>query len=185
MARQNPFGVVTLPVPNQSSQALAGEGAFYQRIIQHGGLQKLCCASMYNYDSPPYLRMPPEGRQFQQISSVTLPAATGVDIPVTTVNVPVGYDGVISSIANFWTGTTLVEGSGDIVWRIKVGNRWARDLGQITTTLGSLTSPCPVFRGGIRISSQQVVTYYVNVPTTSSLTGGNVVCALFGWFYPV
>jgi hypothetical protein len=171
--------------PNAASRCLTRQQALYELIIQRGGLQKLCCVQQYKYASPPWLKMPGEGRQYQEINSITLPANDGVDYTVTQFKVPTGYDGVITSITNFWTGAELVEGSGDIFWRLLIARRWARNLGSIDTTLGSLTSPCPLFRGGIRVCAGQTITYLVNVPVASGLAGGRVVCGVFGWFYPI
>jgi hypothetical protein len=171
--------------PNAASKCLDREQALYELIIRKGGLQKLCCVSQYKYATPPWLKMPGEGRQYQEIDSIPLPANDGLNHVVTQFVVPTGYDGVITSIANFYTGVGFVEGSGDLVWRLLIARRWARNLGNIDTTLGSLTSPCPLFRGGIRVFSDQLITYYVNVPVASALVGGRVVCGVFGWFYPV
>jgi hypothetical protein len=168
---------------NAADAVLTGEVRLYTNIINAGGLQKICCPSKYVYDKPPYLVMPPEARQYQEINSIPLPANNGTDTLVNTFKVPTGYDGVITSIAHYWTGAGLVEGSGDLVWRVKIQNHWARNLGNINTTLGSLTSPCPLFRGGIRLTSQQTINYYVNHAVASGLAGGRIVCAVFGWFY--
>ncbi len=171
--------------PNAAAKRLDREYDLFVRIAGSGGLQQICCPPSYLYEKPPYLVMPPEGRQYQEINSIALPANNGTDTVVTTFKVPTGYDGVITSIVNMYTGAGFVEGSGNLTWRIMVGRRWGRNLGSIQTTLGSLTSPCPLFRGGIRVCSQQVCTYYVNHAVASALAGGRIVCAFFGWFYPI
>jgi hypothetical protein len=137
------------------------------------------------YKDPPWLKMPPEGRQYQEINSIVTPAADSTDYTVTEFKVPTGYDGVITSIANFYTGVGFVEGSGDIVWRVQIGNAWCRNFGNIETTLGSLTSPCPLFRGGVRVYSNQTIRYSTSIPIGSLIAGGRIVCAVFGWYYPV
>lgn len=175
----------TVASPNTADRLLFDEGVMFERIRRAGGLQKICCPAKYVYDKPPYLVMPPEARQYQEINSIPLPAANGTDTVVNTFKVPTGYDGVITSIAHYWTGAGFVEGSGDLIWRIKLQNRYARNLGNVDTTLGSLTSPCPLFRGGVRVYSQQQITYYVNHSLASGLAGGRIVCAVFGWFYPM
>jgi hypothetical protein len=171
--------------PNLSAQCLVRQQAMYELIVSKGGLQKLCCVGQYKYSSPPWLKMPAEGRQYQEINSIAFPANDGTNYVVVQFKVPTGYDGVITSITNFYTGVGFVEGSGDLVWRLLIGRRWARNLGSIDTTLGSLTSPCPLFRGGIRVTSNQLITYYTSVPVASALAGGRVVCGVFGWYYPI
>lgn len=171
--------------PNVCSKTLGKREQLWRRIGEAGGLQKICCHNRKVYQEPPWLRMPPDGRQYQEIGSISTPAADGNNYSVHSFKVPTGYDGVITSVANFYTGAGFVEGSGDIVWRMLIGRAWCRNFGNIETTLGSLTSPCPLFRGGVRIYSEQVVNYYVNIPIGSPIAGGRIVCAFFGWFYAV
>ena len=131
--------------------------------------------------------MPSEGRRYQQIGSILLPIAEGADNLVTTFQVPTGYDGVIVSIVNMYTGAGFVEGSGDLHYRIQINRRWLKDYGDIQTTLGTVASPCMIYRGGVKLRTQEVVQYWVQLgagalgrldPT------GRLVCAFFGWFYP-
>jgi hypothetical protein len=178
-----PFAPVMRP-PNECDLLLRKEGALWSMIQAQGGLQKICCPQTPSYDKPPYLIMPPQGRQYQEINSIPLPPNNGLDVLVTEFFVPTGYDGVITSVTNFYTGAGFVEGSGDLTWRIQVGLRWARNFGNIETTLGSLASPCPLFRGGLRLTAEQRVRYFVNHAAGSGLAGGRVICAFFGWFYP-
>lgn len=178
-----PFAPV-MRKPNECDAALRDESLLWLQIQKLGGLQKICCPQSTTYDKPPYLIMPPQGRQYQEIDSIPLPAANGVDTLVAEFFVPTGYDGVITSVTNFYTGAGFAEGSGDLSWRIRVGLRWARNFGNIQTTLGSLASPCPLFRGGLRLVAEQRVQYWVNHAIGSGLAGGRIVCAFFGWFYP-
>jgi hypothetical protein len=104
-----------------------------------------------------------------------------------TVQVPTGYDGVIVSVINMFTGPGFVEGSGDLHYRIRINRRWLKDYGDIQTTLGTVASPCMIYRGGVKLRTHEVVQYWVQLgagalgrldPT------GRIVCAFFGWFYP-
>lgn len=160
------------------------ESGMMRAIVANGGLKALCCPTARNWDKPPYLVMPEDARQFQVINSISLPAAGDPESTVTEMVVPVGYEGVITSVVNYWTGTGFVDGSGDLIWRIKIGPVYARDFGQILTSLGSLTSPCTLFRGGLRLRSFQRVQYRFEHDSGSALSGGRIVCAFLGWFYP-
>jgi hypothetical protein len=174
--------------PNPFTQCLYRERDLWDHIVSQGGLTRLCCPSMPGKgDPPPWVAMPSEGRRYQQIGSILLPAVEGTDFLVTTFQVPVGYDGVIVSIVNMFTGAGFVEGSGDIHYRIQINRRWLKDYGDIQTTMGTVASPCMIYRGGVRLRTQEVVRYWVNLgagalgrldPT------GRIVCAFFGWFYP-
>lgn len=171
--------------PNGCAKTLERRAHLWKVIGDMGGLQKICCHNQKVYQEPPWLKMPAGGRQYQEIGSIPTPANDGANHVVHQFKVPTGYDGVITSVANFFTGAGFLEGSGDIVWRVTIGRAWCRNFGSIDTTLGSLTSPCPLFRGGVRVYSEQVVQYLVNIPVASAIAGGRIVCAFFGWFYSV
>ena len=141
-------------------------------------------SSRYREDQPPWLVMPPNAVPFQKFNSIPLPAANGNDVAVLQFAVPQGYDGVISSLVQQYTGTGFVDGSGDLKWRIRIGDRWAEDMGNMITQLGSLQSPYQIYRSGIRLRDRDAVSYVVNHATGSSLTGGRIVCGCFGWYYP-
>lgn len=173
--------------PNPFTQCLYREQSLWSRIAMEGGLHKLCCPSTPTDQPPPWVAMPSAGRHFQEIGSIILPLAEGVDNLVTTVAVPTGYDGVIVSVMNMYTGGGFVEGSGDLHFRIQINRRWLKDYGDIRTTLGSVAAPYAIYRSGIRLRTHEVVRYWVNLgagalgrldPT------GRIVCGFFGWFYP-
>lgn len=173
--------------PNPSTERLYREQGLWKEIGARGGLQGLCCPSMPKDQPPPWVAMPSSGRRFQQIGSIVLPAVAGVDNLVTTFAVPTGYDGVIVSIVNMFTGTGFVEGSGDLHYRIQINRRWLKDYGDIQTTLGTVASPSMIYRGGVRLRTQEVIGYWVQI-TAAGLGNldptGRIVCAFFGWFYP-
>lgn len=138
----------------------------------------------YRYEQPPWLVMPSNAQPFQKFDSIALPTNNGLDYTVTKFTVPQGYDGVITNIVQHYTGTGFVDGSGDLKWRIRIGDRWAEDMGNMITQLGSLQSPYQIYRSGIRLKSGDNVRHIVNHSTASTLSGGRIICGLFGWFYP-
>jgi hypothetical protein len=130
--------------------------------------------------------MPPEGQRLNKIGNINLPVAEGVETPVITFQVPPGYDGVIVNPVNEYTGTGFFEGSGDIVWRIRLNRRYVKDYGNIQTTLGSLTLPMSAQTHTIRLESNQIVTYTATLGAGAlgRLNGGKIICAIIGWTYP-
>lgn len=147
----------------------------------------MCCPAAWSGDTPPWIVMPPQGIRLQQTSAIALPGVENVDTPVVTFTMPEGYDGVITLHFQFYTGTGFVEFSGDLNWRISL-NRWfVKDYGNMESSLGNLQTPIPLNRGGIRLKSNQKVVYSVNLGTGAlgRLTGGKVICGLFGWRYPI
>lgn len=173
--------------PNPATECLYREQSLWKEIAARGGLQGLCCPTKPKGGAPPWVAMPSEGRRFQQIGSIILPVVANTDTLVTTLAVPTGYDGVIVSVVNMFTGTGFVEGSGDLHYRIQINRRWLKDYGDIQTTMGTVASPCMIYRGGVKLRTQEVVRYWVSVTAAglgNLLPGGRIVCAFFGWFYP-
>ncbi len=170
--------------PNEFNLCLEDEAVIWQRIRQYGGLRAICPGTRYM--EPPWVRMPPQGKRFSKISSITLPSNDGADHLVTQFFVPTGYDGCIAGVVNMYTGMGFNEGSGDLTWRIQLNQRYVKDFGAITTTIGSLQTPYSVPTGQILVQSRQLVSYYVNrsVASFGNLNGGRVICALFGWWWP-
>jgi hypothetical protein len=118
----------------------------------------------------------------------------GLDTVVLQMRVPLGYDGVIQDIVLNFGGAGFIEGSGDITWRVaadylpvgglQTGGRYLRDMGNVTTSIGSLTQPSPVPRGGLRIYSYDLVTIYCSIAPAAVVANGNIITSLGGWFWP-
>lgn len=171
--------------PNMFNLMLDCEAQVWNSIIARGGISKLCPGMGTIYDQPPWVKMPAQGRRFSKISSIPIPLVGqfGTDVLVTSFIVPQGWDGVIASTVNQFTGLNFNEGSGDISWRLQINQRYVKDMGNIQVTLGTTTQPWPVNGGSIRLVSRQLVQFFVNVANANP-AGGRIVCAMFGWFYP-
>lgn len=171
--------------PNVFNACLEDERATWQMIQECGGLQAICPGR--KWPSPPWVRMPVQGKQFKKISSIALPAADGNDHLVLSWLVPYAYDGTIVSVVQNYTGQGFVEGSGDLVWRLQLNQHYVKDYGNSNTQLGSLVTPYPNINSGqILIQSGQLVQFFVNRSTTSAgnLNGGRILCATLGWTWP-
>ena len=125
--------------PNGFNTCLNRERAVWKYIQDCGGISNICPG--HQYPDPPWVKMPGQGKRFGHPSSIPLPAADGLDHAVQTFLVPYGYDGCIVAPVNVYTGQGFDEGSGVLTWRIRLNQRWVKDYGQITTSLGSLTQP--------------------------------------------
>lgn len=142
------------------------------------------------YWPEPWVEMPPGGEPFDVVQSIATPAANGAENVVLQYPIPLGFDGVILGIANYFVGTGFTEGSGDLVWRIRRGlpgtqGAPIRNYQDIRTTMGSPVSPREVF-GGILVTSGDFLTYTVTHAAGSPIVpGGNrVVCNIAGFYWP-
>lgn len=133
-----------------------------------------------------WVEPPPGSRVFNPSGGIPLPNTTDENVIVLRFRVPVGYDGIITAQYNEFT-QPWTEGSGDLVWRVRVDGRYLRDCGNILFTLGSSVDLSPIY-GGLQLRSGNLVEYVVSAPNTSGslpLPGvGNILAGLHGWFYP-
>jgi hypothetical protein len=171
--------------PNHFDRCLWNQQKVWERLNAQGGLKQFCAGMKYR--DPPWIKMPAQGKRFQNVGSISLPAADGADHVVLSFLVPHGFDGVGTSLVQNYTGAGFVEGSGDLTWRIQLNMRYPKDLGMMTTQVGSLNIVTPtVNAGNLLLQSDQLVQYIVNrsVASSGTLIGGRIVCAILGWNYP-
>ena len=183
--------------PNDYDQAILQEAWAWKTISEHGGIKSCCRIPELGapvYDNPPWLTMPSGGIPYKFMFSLLTTAFApfaGVDIPLQDPNgntffqVPFGWDGVIQRVIFGFTGAGLDEFSGNIVWRIRVGMRYGKNIGNVVNQLGSFTnSASESSNSSIRLVSGQSVTMLGNIPALSPVAGGRVTAGVFGWFYP-
>lgn len=172
---------------NQFDACLLREQAVWHKIQCMGGVTDSCRRfDAPRYIVPPWITMPPQGRRFQEVNTISLPAIN-TDTTVLDFRVPLGYDGVINGIVDRVIGAGFVEGSGDVEWRIRLNLHYLPDYGDIQTSLGDLTNPCSMQGGGIRIKSGQLVRYYVMINAAGAAhldPNDRILCSLSGWYYP-
>ena len=100
--------------------------------------------------------------------------------------VPTGYSCSLLAYYTIYTGTGFVQGSGDIVWRLKIGNAWARNMGSLPYAMGS-SSGTVTLGTAIELESDDRVQFVVNVPNLSGLIqvgASYILCGVQGWLYP-
>lgn len=125
-------------------------------------------------------------REFFERGSVVTPGP-GVDVVVVDWTVPVGYEARIYAYYCIYTGTGFVQGSGDILWGLRAGLNWVRNMGGLLYAVGSLANPFPVQDYVAARASQRVV-FQVNVPNLSGLIQvgtSRILCGVQGWLYPI
>lgn len=138
----------------------------------------------------PWIEMPPGGEPFDEFASIVTPNANGVEILVLSFDIPFAYDGIILGVFNGFTGPGFVEGSGNLIWRIRVGQanlqgKPVRNYNNIRNTLGSLAQARSV-QGGILVQSGQIVQYTVTHAIGSPIVpaGTRIICNIAGFYWP-
>lgn len=173
--------------PNAFNRCLWQEEQRWQEINDCGGLAAICPGR--KWEDPPWVKMPPQGKRFFKPGSlaynaVTMPGAG--DQLVVSYLVPKGYDGCIVSVVQNYTGQGFQEGSGDITWRIKVNQHYAKDYGNTQVSIGSLETPYNINSGQVLMQALQLIQYFVSFSAAAAgnLIGGRVVVATAGWWWP-
>ena len=189
-------GTLRKPYPpfNEFDKCLADDMELWESLVANGGLAKFCCPQGRKpYKNSPWISMPAEGRRFKPIGNITVASITpftGLDVLVLSEKVPTGYNGVITDIVCELASigsTGFAEGSGDVAWRLSADGRFLRDQGNLQVTIGSLVTPSPVPRGGLRVYSQDVIEFFVAMTVGAEARinpDARVICSITGWWWP-
>jgi hypothetical protein len=196
LQRSNPLVTPAQWIPNKYDFQIIGRAKKWQWIAQHGGLKDCCRIPELGspiYDFPPWEKMPSNSFEFQEMNGLPIAdfqdgggAFTGLDVLILSIQVPSGYDGVINrSVAGTTGMTAYADFTGAIEWRLKYGIRYAKNLGDVDNTFGSLNTALQVPQTYIcRVISGQTIEVFANVPAGSPISGGSINAGVFGWFYP-
>ena len=174
--------------PNEFNACLDDEAMLWREIIRRGGLEMVTRnMKRKRYEHRPWEVMPPEGERMQPMGSIALPADDGTDQTVLDFTMPIGWDGVATNVMmSYAGGAGFVEGSGDLTWRMKVGERWIPDFSNVIFQLNDLRNPHSLVGGYIRLLSLQRVQIFVAVAVGAGarIMGGRINAAVAGWKYP-
>jgi hypothetical protein len=190
LQRSNPLLQFPSYTPNQFDAKMLREAAAWRWISLHGGLKDCCRIPELGapvWDTPPWQSMPSNGIPMSQMFSQLTASFPfdGSDTLLGAFQVPSGFDGAINRFVCSFTGTGFTDFSGSIVWRLMVGSRFARDLGNVVNTYGSFQTAFLVPGSDIiRLTSGQSVLLFASIPNGSPVTGGAVAAGAFGWLYP-
>lgn len=114
------------------------------------------------------------------MGTITLPII-GAEAVVLTYNVPLGYDAIIKWYSINYLAAGFNDGSGDIVWRLKIDGRPVKNFDNIITQRGNLVSPRQLY--DLRLYSGQVLTLttqHIANPALNADTEGSFI----GFCYP-
>jgi len=188
LRRDNPLLRRVYFQKNRWDMAILEEVRLWAWIASHGGLKSCCRIPELGapiWDQPPWEVMPSQGIEYREMFSVatdTVPT-DGTNTLIGEWRVPIGYDGVLNQFVCGFTGTGFSDFSGDIVWRVQVGARYAKNLGNVVNTFGSFQNAFLVPGYSIRLVSGQTVKLLVSLPNGNA-QGGQITAGVFGWTYP-
>ena len=131
--------------------------------------------------------MPTNAVEFHERAGVVTPAPGAGDVLVMDWTVPSTYDGIIYGVCLQYSGTGFEDGSGDIYWRVRVGNSWVRNMGNVSTALGEVYQFLQI-TDKIDIHSNDRIQIYTNVPNLSGniqVGTSRILVGVQGWLYPV
>lgn len=134
---------------------------------------------------PPWIYPPDNFQGFDSANSILTPAVGAGDTVVLSFKVPFGWDGVIRRLSHNYAGGGFLQGSGAIIWRLRINGQIVRNYDAITMEWGTIQQPRLI--DGIRIYSSQLVEYLVTVPGGSGFIPSQstfILCSLGGWIYP-
>ncbi len=130
--------------------------------------------------------VPFQSKVINQAKGIVTPAPAAGDQVMLQYQVPHGYFGFLSGFFFQYSGIGFVPGSGDIIFRIRLNQRYLKDLSNVLFALGSTRFPVPMTQGQVLLSDQ-VIQAIVNVPNLSGLIQvGSSTCyaGLFGFLWP-
>lgn len=132
--------------------------------------------------------MPSSGQEFRHTGSVVIPAQ-GTSGVVVQLKVPVGYNGILTALANVYIGGGFTDFGGLITWQLYLdyqtgGGIVAPNFQNITASLGSASAPAKLH--GIPIKENQLVTLLVKNSNPGVVPAGQTIGGLLGgYYYPV
>lgn len=165
-------------------QLLGGGASGISEVADRPGMP--VTQGRYSNNSNPLLEAPAGHLDFFPKGTATFsagPPPTAAQI-VLTLNVPVGYDGVIKAIGNVPITGGFINGSGEIIWRIRANGRAIRNFENINSVMGTEDWPVDL-AVGIPIFSGTVITYEVEWISNAAWAELLTLCTFKGYFYPV
>ena len=171
--------------PNVFDLCLTKDWTLYNQIdreVLGCGIKPACFLT----DERSWVDQPKGGVTFNPAGVLPLPAPIDGDVVVSSFRVPLGFDGIVLGQYHTYTDS-FTDGSGDLVWRVRVDGRYLKDCGEMLVIMGNPQTLSPVY-GGLQLRSNNLVEYLVSAPNGGGSLPppgtGNVLAGLHGWLYP-
>lgn len=107
------------------------------------------------------------------------PGAAAVDILSFTV--PPGWHGRIAKLAVVHVGGNFIDGSGNVIWRVKVNGAGVQGMENLQSEVGTYAQPADIY---LPIFEGDLVEVTVEIPAAQPAINGTTAARLVGWFYP-
>lgn len=126
----------------------------------------------------------PAARWFDQTPSPfpAYPAPGAAAIDVVTLTVPRGFNGRIKQIAIVHVGGGFIDGSGNVIWRVKVNGAAVQGMQNLQSQLGTYAQPAETY---IAVHENDLVEVTAEVPAGQPAMAGTPAARLVGWFFPI
>lgn len=194
--RCSAYAVPPCPPPNALDLCAQANAVNWKRIYKDPNFQKLQLPTRYwNLNAPPFDMMPSDAIRLNVPGNVPLSSlVANTDNVILQYTVPFGFEGIINENLHLFViqpggGPPYQDGSGGLVWRLLINQYLVTYYTAMNTQMGSLSNSGAMYHtGGIRIKSNQTITYAVD-PTAPALAGldpnGQFVAGFRGWIYPM
>ncbi len=110
------------------------------------------------------------------------PAPGAAAIVILSETVPAGFNEVFNLIAVFASQGGVVNGSGNVIWRVLIDGASVQGMDNLQSQLGSDAQPIPTYIHLIELSTIQIT---VEVPAGQPALPGTTGARLHGYRYPV
>lgn len=180
--------------PNGNDQAMLQQAAIWTYVAQNGGPDQCCRipelqTPVYNQD--PRIVMPSGSQRYEKTFPLAAanisgggPGFGGGDTVLGNFQVEIGWDGVINRVVFSCNDPSFTDFSGYVTWRLKIGQRYAKDLGNVQNSYGSYATAFLVPGSYIPLISGQTVQLIANIAANAPINNASKITAgVFGWFY--
>lgn len=134
----------------------------------------------------PWIYPPADHEPYDLTNSIECPVADTQNTQILTFRCPYGYQGVLLGVGHRYIGAGFVEGSGAVIWSIRIAGRYPNGYGSILISMGSPEQPRPLF-GAVRFYENELLEYLVTIPAGSPIAtgaGNYMIGNLAGYTWP-
>jgi len=138
--------------------------------------------AVHGYLQFPWIYPPPGFQPFDPVIAIPTPAIGAGEAVVVSIQCPIAFDGVVRYISCNYTGQNFIQGSGDLIWRVKLDGRPVKNYGNLVSEMGTISQPRTTF--GIVFQSGQILQITITNVNQTPGAGTNIICSANGYYWP-